>query len=406
MRVLELARVDNRAVNLVDLAIVLFAIFAAVRGWRRGFIGQLFEFGGGFLGLIAGVAIGPRIADIFTDAAGPSAALLSIAIVFIMLSIGQAVGYLVGHRFGLIARSARLGPFDSALGAALSIIITFLAFWLVGSLFIQGPSKELARALRKSEALKLMNGVMPEPPEVLAYLRQYLNTSGFPQVFAGLPRPIGEPARLPSQRQANAAGRRAEASMVRIVVPACGGTQLGSGWIAGDDTVVTNAHVVSGGDDVTVQDPAGDHPGTVVVFDPREDVAIIHVTGLTGPSLPLELTERERGTKGATLGYPGAADGELVIKRAAVQARYEAVGRDIYGRSDAERDVYELRAAVQQGDSGGPFVLASGEVAGVVFAAATTDDDTGYALTAAEVQDEIEEGTGKTSEVSTGRCTH
>ncbi|MGH2756249.1 MAG: trypsin-like serine protease, partial [Actinomycetota bacterium] len=77
-----------------------------------------------------------------------------------------------------------------------------------------------------------------------------------------------------------------------------------------------------------------------------------------------------------------------------------------YGRSNAERDVYELHAAVRQGDSGGPFVLATGEVAGVVFAAATTDDQTGYALTAAEVQDEIQQGTGKTSEVSTGQCTH
>jgi S1-C subfamily serine protease len=251
-----------------------------------------------------------------------------------------------------------------------------------------------------------MNGIMPAPPNVLAYLRQYLDTSGFPQVFAGLPRPIGEPAKLPTQKQANAAGRRAQASMVRIVVPACGGTQLGSGWIAGEDTVVTNAHVVSGGDDLTVQDPAGDHPGTVVVFDPREDVAVIHVEGLTGPSLPLEIEERERGTKGATLGYPGARGGDLVIKRAAVQAQYQAVGRDIYGRSDAEREVYELHAAVRQGDSGGPFVLATGEVAGVVFAAATTDDQTGYALTAAEVQDEIQQGTGKTSEVSTGQCTH
>jgi S1-C subfamily serine protease len=393
-------------VNIVDVSVLLLAVLAAVRGWHRGFIGQLFEFGGGFLGLLAGVAIGPRIADFFTDQAGASAALVAIAVVFVLLSIGQAVGYLAGHRFGMLARHAKLGAFDSAFGAALSIGITFLAFWLVGSLFIQGPSKDLSQALRKSEALKFMNGVMPAPPDVLASLRQYLDTSGFPQVFAGLPRPIGEPAQLPSQKEANAAGRRAQDSMVRVVVPACGGTQLGSGWIAGPGTVVTNAHVVSGGDEVTIQDAAGDHAATVVIFDPSEDVAVIHVEGLVGPPLDLETAIRERGTKGATLGYPGARDGQLVIKRAAVQAQYEAVGKDIYGRSDAERDVYELHAAVRQGDSGGPFVLANGDVAGVVFAAATTDDQTGYALTAAEIQDEVQQGTGKTSEVPTGRCTH
>lgn len=392
--------------SLVDVAIALFVVFAAFRGWHRGFVGQLFEFGGGFLGLIAGVALGPRIAGIFTDRASPSAALVSIAVVFIMLSIGQAIGYLAGHRFGVIARNAKLGAFDSAFGSGLSVIVTLIAFWLIGSLFVQGPSKEFARELRKSASLKFMNGIMPAPPAVLAYLRQYLDTSGFPQVFAGLPRPVGEPAQLPSQREANAAGRGAQDSMVRIVVPACGGTQLGSGWIAADSTVVTNAHVVSGGDGVTVQDRAGDHPGTVVIFNSREDIAVIHVEGVSGPSLALETEIKARDTKGATLGYPGARDGQLVIKRAAVQAQYTAVGRDIYGRRNAERDVYELHARVRQGDSGGPFVLSNGDVAGLVFAAATHDDQTGYALTAAEVEDEIEEGTGKTSEVSSGGCTH
>lgn len=401
-----MARVDHRPVNLVDAAVVIFTGFAAYRGWHRGFVGQLFEFGGGFLGLIAGVALGPRVAGIFTDRASPSAALIAIAVVFVMLSIGQAIGYLAGHRFGVIARNAKLGAFDSAFGSGLSVTVTLIAFWLIGSLFVSGPSKELARELRKSASLKFMNGIMPAPPDVLAYIRQYLDTSGFPQVFAGLPRPVGEPAKLPSEREAIAAGRRAQDSMVRVVVPACGGTQLGSGWIAADATVVTNAHVVSGGDDVTVQDRAGDHQGTVVIFNSREDVAVIHVEGLAGPSLALETEIKARDTKGATLGYPGARNGRLVIKRAAVQAQYTAVGKDIYGRRNAERDVYELHAKVRQGDSGGPFVLTNGDVAGVVFAAATTDDRTGYALTAAEVEDEIDDGTGKTSEVSTGGCTH
>lgn len=392
--------------NIVDLGVILLAGLAAWRGWRRGFIGQLFEFGGGFVGLIAGVALGPRIAAIFTEEAGPEAALISIATVFVMLSLGQAVGFVAGHRFSVIAQRARLGSFDSGMGAALSVLVTFVSFWLVGSLLIQGPSKGLAKALQKSETLAFMNDVMPPPPDVLAYIRQYLNTSGFPQVFSGLPRPVGPPVKLPSSAEANRAGRKAEPSMVRVVVPACGGTQLGSGWIAAQDTVVTNAHVVSGGDSVTLQDPEGDHPGTVVLFDPKTDIAIIHAEGLDGPALDLEISEQERETVGAALGYPGNKNGTLVILRAAVQAQYPATGKDIYGRSDATREVYELRAAVRQGDSGGPFVLSNGDVAGVVFAASTTDGDIGYALTAAEVQDEIEAGSTRTAPVGTGRCTH
>ncbi|HWC13989.1 MAG TPA: MarP family serine protease [Actinomycetota bacterium] len=392
--------------NLVDVAVLVLAGLAAFRGWRRGFLGQLFEFGGGLLGLIAGVALGGRVARTFADDAGPEAALISIATVFVMLSIGQAVGFVAGHRFGLFAQRARLGGFDAALGAALSVVVTFVAFWLIGGLLIHGPSKSLAKALQRSETLALMNDSMPPPPDVLAYIRQYLDTSGFPQVFSGLPRPVGPPVELPSNARASRAARKAEASMVRIVVPACGGTQLGSGWVAAPERVVTNAHVVSGGDTVTVQDAGGDHTGTVVVFDPKTDVAVLHVEGLSGPPLELQTAEQERGTGGATLGYPGSRDGTLVVKRAAVQDRYSATGKDIYGRADATRDVYELRAPVRQGDSGGPFVLPGGAVAGVVFAASTTDANIGYALTAQEVQDEIERGAGRTQPVGTGRCTH
>lgn len=393
--------------NIVDLGIILFAGLAAWRGWRRGFISQLFEFGGGFLGLLAGVALGPRIAAMFAEEAGPQAALISIATVFVMLSIGQAIGFIAGHRFSLIAHRAKLGTFDTAMGAALSIVVTFISFWLIGSLLIQGPSKGLAKALQKSKTLSFMNDVMPAPPDVLAYIRQYLDTSGFPQVFSGLPRPVGPPVRLPSDAEAQRAGQKAAPSMVRVVVPACGGTQLGSGWIAAGETIVTNAHVVSGGDSVTIQHEAtGDHEGTVVLFDPKTDVAIIHVEGLGGPVLDIETAEQERGTVGAALGYPGNKDGEMVILRAAVQAQYPATGKDIYGRADARREVYELRARVRQGDSGGPFVLSNGDVAGVVFAASTTDGDVGYALTAAEVEDEIQAGMNRTAAVGTGHCTH
>ncbi len=393
--------------NLVDLGIIVLAGLAAFRGWRRGFIGQLFEFGGGFLGLIAGVALGPKVASVFTDQAGPEAALISIAAVFVMLSIGQALGFIAGHRFSQIAKRARLGSFDSGMGAGLSVVVTFVSFWLVGGVLIHGPSKGLAKELTKSTTLSFMNDVMPPPPDVLARIRQYLDTSGFPQVFSGLPRPIGPPVELPSNAEARRAGEQAVPSMARIVVPACGGTQLGSGWIAASETVVTNAHVVSGGDSVTVQHEAtGDHAGTVVLFDPKTDIAIIHVEGLEGPVLDVQTAEQDRGTIGAAVGYPGNKDGELVILRAAVQAQYPATGKDIYGRSDATREVYELRARVRQGDSGGPFVLANGAVAGVIFAASTTDGDIGYALTAEEVEDEIDRGTGKTSAVGTGRCTH
>ena len=391
--------------NIVDLLVIALAAVAAYRGWRSGFLRQSFEFGGGFLGLLGGVALGPRIASAFTDEAGVQAALISLAAVFVGLSVGQALGFVIGHRFGTAAQRTKAGTADFFFGAALGVAITFVSFWLIGSVLVQGPSRPVARALQKSTLLRVINDTFPRPPNVFAYIQQYLNTSGFPQVFAGFPRSVGPPVKLPSNEVARRAIAKAEASTVRVVVPACGGVQLGSGWVAAPSTIVTNAHVVAGGDEVTIEDSAGRHAGTVVVFDSRTDVAVVHVDGLAGPPLDLDTAAKERGTPGATLGFPGAADGRMEVHSAAIQDHYPASGRDIYGRSIVERDVYEIRSKVRQGDSGGPFVLPNGDVAGVIFAASTTDEDTGYALTGAEVSDEVEEGSSRTQPARTGGCT-
>jgi S1-C subfamily serine protease len=391
-------------VNLLDVVVVVLALALGYRGWHKGLVGQVFELGGGFLGLLVGIALGPRIAAAFTDRPGLQGALISLLVVFVLLSIGQTAGYIVGHRGGVLAKRARLGGVNQTLGGGFGVIITVITFWLVGSLLVSVPSRPLARAFRGSAVLRVVGDVLPQPPNLVFYLRQYLDTSGFPQVFAGLPRPLAPQVDLPPGRDARAAAQAAQESTVRIVVPACGGTQLGSGWIAADSMVVTNAHVVAGGNSITVEDSGGRHAGRVVFFDPRTDVAIVRADGLEGRPLDLASRPLDRGEGGATLGFPGG--GELATHAAAVRDRYSAVGLDIYGRGEVSREVYELRSPVRQGDSGGPFVLPNGSVAGVVFAASTTDVGTGYALTGEEVMDELEEGLASTAPVGTGRCTH
>ncbi len=68
------------------------------------------------------------------------------------------------------------------------------------------------------------------------------------------------------------------------------------------------------------------------------------------------------------------------------------------------REILELRAQIEQGDSGGPFVLADGTVGGVVFAEARTDPDVGYALSPTQVSVRIAPATGRTGPVDTGPC--
>jgi len=208
---------------------------------------------------------------------------------------------------------------------------------------------------------------------------------------------------MPSEAEARRAFEAAAPSTVRVVGTGCGEVLSGSGFVVSGDYVVTNAHVVAGVDAPEVQRQDGtSQPGTTVLFDPRTDLAVLHVEAAPGPPLPLLATDVDRGTGGAALGYPGG--GDLTGERAAVRRPIAAVGRDIYSTREVERQVYELQARIEPGDSGGPFVLPDGSVAGVVFAASPTDPSLGYAIASTEVIPDVDRAAGRTRPVSTGGC--
>lgn len=197
--------------------------------------------------------------------------------------------------------------------------------------------------------------------------------------------------------------RAADQSTLRVVGRACDRIQEGSGFVVAEGYVVTNAHVVAGVSMPEVQQHGGGSiPATTVLFDPGLDLAVLRVEPTPAEPLPLAEEDLRRADAGAVLGYPEG--GGLRGTPAAVRRVLTAVGHDIYGRGAVEREVYELQATVRPGNSGGPFVGPDGRVAGVVFAASTTDPDVAYALTSTEVSSEVEGAVGRSEAVGTGPC--
>jgi hypothetical protein len=90
----------------------------------------------------------------------------------------------------------------------------------------------------------------------------------------------------------------------------------------------------------------------------------------------------------------------------AVTGAYPARGRDIYGEEPVTRRVLELRAVIDRGDSGGPFVLADGTVGGLVYAEARTDPEVGYALAPVAIATATMPAIGRTRAVDLGHCLH
>jgi S1-C subfamily serine protease len=389
-------------VNGLDLVIVVLVALAGFTGFRRGALLQLFSYGGLILGVLAGALLAPAVASAARSDAVQAG--IAIAVLLGMAGIGNALGWVAGTSVSARAHGLPVvGTADKAGGSVISVVGLLLVTWFLALNLVNGPFPQVNREIRGSAIVRSLVGALPRPPSLPAEVRRFLNQHGFPDVFAGLPPAPAGPVDMPSEAQARQAVEAAAASTVRIVGSACGELLSGSGFVVSGDFVVTNAHVVAGVEGPQVQRQDGtSQSATTVLFDPQTDLAVLHVDTPAGQPLPLLSSRVGRGTGGATLGYPGG--GDLTVERAAVRRPIDAVGRDIYGSSEVEREVYELQAKVEPGDSGGPFVLPDGSVAGVVFAASTTDPSVGYAIASTDVIPDVSRAAGRTRPVSTGGC--
>jgi S1-C subfamily serine protease len=391
---------DN-AVNLLDLAIVLVVLLAGFNGYRRGASLQLSTYAGLLLGLLVGALVAPHLAQLMGSPLAQAG--LSLLVLVFFAALGDALGWLIGSRIWTLARGSALGRVDSVAGSVVAMVAGLLAIWFLAFNLVNGPLPGVSREIRGSAIIRRLDHTLPRPPSLLAEVRQFFNRFGFPEVFADIPPAPAGPVKGPSDKQIAKAVDVAELSTVKIVGEACGAIQEGSGFIGADHYVITNAHVVAGVRNPKVQrQNGGTMDAATVLFDPKLDIAILRVDGELGPPLSIDSKDRDRGTQGAVLGYPGG--GGLRFGPAAVRRELDAIGRDIYGRSTVERQVYELQAEVLPGNSGGPFVETDGTVAGVVFAASTTDSEVGYAIASPQVVPKLQDAEGRTQTVSTGGC--
>jgi len=388
-------------VNALDLLLLVLVALSGVAGYRRGFTLQAFGFGGLLIGLVAGALLAPPIGGLVD---GPNArAGIAVLVLLVVGALGNAAGWFVGVHARDRA-STKFGRADSVAGSAVAVVASLLAIWFLALNLVNGPFPAVASEIRGSAVVRTLDAALPQPPSLLAQVRRLFNRFGFPDVFSGIPPLPAEPVRPPSQEEARAAAEAAASSTVQVIGPACDVIQEGSGFVAADGYVVTNAHVVAGMDEPEVRSAAGGSAdATTVLFDPDLDLAVLSVPNASGPPLPLATEPLDRGAPGAILGYPQG--GPLDVRRAAVRRTFaNAVGRDIYGHGEVDREVLELQTLVRPGNSGGPFVLPNGRVAGVVFAASSGDDDVGYAIAAGEVGDPLRTAVGRTTPVDTGPC--
>jgi len=393
--------------DLLDLALVVALVLFAYTGFRRGFIVGVL----GFAGFVGGGAIGMLLVPLLLGNRAVTVTVAGFALVTVLAcaSAGQALAAWLGVVLRSRVSWQPAQRVDSAAGALLSVCAMLIVAWFLALAVVQGPFPGLTREVRDSQVLAGVDSVMPDTArELFASFRSAVDGSVFPQVFGSLAParilPIGTPDAA-ILRDPDVTGAKRSIVEVDGVAGKCNEEITGSGFVVAPERVVTNAHVVAGVGSLRVV-PAGAAFGrraTVVWFDPKVDLAVLAVPGLKAPALPLDRTALKRGDDAVVIGFPGG--GPYTVVPAKVRERQKARGRDIYDAATVNREVYALRAQVRPGNSGGPLLTSTGQVAGVVFAAAVDDPDTGYALTLGEVGPDIRAGIAATTAVSTGPCT-
>jgi hypothetical protein len=390
-------------VSLLDVLLVILLALSILSGYRRGATLQLF----GLVGLIGGIALGAIVAPrLATLANSPAMAVgLVVGSVLVGAAVGNVAGWTVGTRLRNRAHDhAPIRRADAVGGSVLSVAALILVTWFLALNLANGPFPGLARSIQGSQVVRTLDATLPQPPSLMGELQHVLAMLGFPDVFVGLPPQPAAPVDPPTGRDARAATQAARDSTVEILGRGCyqGFLNQGSGFVVAPGLVVTNAHVVAGTDEQWIHLADGDTAAAVVLFDPNLDVAVLRAPGLEARPLRMLRGEVERGAGGAILGYPGG--GPLEATSAAVRQVIEPVGHNVFGDGEVRRRVYELQASIHRGNSGGPFVLADGRVAGVVFANSVVADDVGYALLSTEVIPSIERARARSQAVGTGSC--
>ena len=343
---------------IIDLLIAAAIVGAAVWGYQRGLLTRALA----LVGFGAGAILGSRVAPLVLDGGlrDPFAPVLALPAA---LLCGALAGMML-ERFGfrLRRRLPRRGKANAVGGAVLAGLLGLVTVWILGALAARVDN--LKEPVRDSAIIEKLNAALP-PPGPLLSPEKRTRFDSLPQLTG--PSPNVGPAAPTIRRDPQV--RAAAASVAKIHVDGCeGGGGTGSGWIARDGVVVTNAHVVDKAREVGVQlrGKGATYDAEVIWFDKVNDIAILRTPEVSGvPALRIG-PDPKAGTYAAALGYPGG--GPYTVK----PARTGEVTRDpafkLEGKALRVKVIPFRAVGAGPGSSGGPIVDRDAQVRGMIFA--------------------------------------
>jgi S1-C subfamily serine protease len=384
---------DFAGINVLDLFIGIFIFVSVLRGARTGFLAGVFS----LVGVVVGASVGSRIAhSLMPDGGNPIYGTgITLGSILAFSVLGEVVARSMGGSIRNRLSSPASATLDGLGGALLGLALSLVLVWAVGVFALQSlPLASLQPVAQDSKILQALKERMPSG----LLTRAVADLQPLPKIRGPEPEVAAPEGNIRNDPDVRAAGERT----LRVTGTACGYGVEGSAWVAGRDLVVTNAHVVAGETATQVQiGGSGSYlPAEVVVFDERNDIAVLRVDKLGLDPLPVAAARP--GEPAAVIGFP--ENGPLDIKPARTGTTQRVVSTNAYDNGPVERVVTSFRVYVRPGNSGGPAVDADGRVVSTIFASRTDSENSGYGVPSRIVQRHLRTAASRSTPVNTGGC--
>jgi len=390
--------------NIVDIIIIILIVFAVWYGYGRSALIESSGLIGAFVGILLAGLIYEKLAFLTQSSTIRTIVMMAILAGTIFLSTDLMVvlgRYIENMRRAF--RKFRLTMANKIVAGGVAGVGLVLAMVIFNAIFADILPDAAREQLKTSLILTSASGSLALPQSItnLATLR---DPFGGPVVFSGEEAKAsdGSSSLDTAYKELDAKTAKITPSIVKITTWGCGSIATGSGFIVDAHHVVTNAHVVAGGERISLADGDSTLATNVVYLDPKLDVAVLYVQSALSES-PLTVSNdiAKVGSIGAHLGFApsGFSIGDVVVTE-----RLHASGYDIYHQTQVTRDIYVLRGDVIPGNSGGPVVSASGQVIGIILGHSTIQNKTGYAIVSQQITSLVKKAPALIDSVSTGNC--
>lgn len=177
--------------NVLDILLLLAAVWFAIVGYRQGFVVGILSVIGFLGGGLIAVSLLPLVWDRVTDngtQVSTTVVVISVVVIIIFASIGQALTTHLGSRLRRKITWSPARALDATGGALVNVVAMLLVAWLIGLLVAQTALPSVGKEVRNSKVLLGVSRVLPDQADTwFSDFSSTLARNGFPRCSARSP---------------------------------------------------------------------------------------------------------------------------------------------------------------------------------------------------------------------------